>query len=71
MKIPQTITIEDLITAHPRAVRFLVEHKIPCLVCGEPVWGTLEEVAHNSGKSPVEIEDLVAGLNAALQKEPE
>jgi hypothetical protein len=71
VKIPQTITIEDLITAHPRAVRFLVQNNIPCLVCGEPVWGTFEEVARQSGKSPEEIEELIAGLSAALQVEAE
>ena len=35
--------IEDLVTAAPPSVTFLMERGIRCLRCGEPIWGTLGE----------------------------
>jgi len=62
--ITRTTSIEDLVALFPEAVRVLVRHNLPCLVCGEPVWGTFEEVARGSGKDEAEIDALVLELNA-------
>jgi hypothetical protein len=35
---------------------------LPCFVCGEPTWGTFEEMARRSGKSESEIDALVEEL---------
>jgi hypothetical protein len=45
-------------------VRYLMEKGIRCLVCGEPTWGTLEEVAKQKGFTDEEIAEFVKDLNA-------
>jgi len=65
-KVERTTRIEDLINTFPGALRFLIEKNIPCLVCGETVWGTFEEVAQNTGLSNREIVQLVNEMNALL-----
>lgn len=64
MKITGSISIEDLIHKKPAAVRYLSDHGVRCIACGEPVWGTLEEAAKEKGFSNEEIERLVAGINS-------
>jgi hypothetical protein len=54
--------IEELIEACPAAVGFLVSRGVPCVVCGEPFWGTIAELACGRGFSDEQIEDLVQEL---------
>lgn len=61
--ISRTISIEDLLSIYPETVGFLINKNIPCLVCGEPLWGTLEEVARDNGLNDPEIDMLVDELN--------
>ena len=49
--ISRDIKIDDLIREHFDAVGFLIKHGLPCVVCGEPFWGTLEELARQNGYS--------------------
>ncbi len=63
MKITKEITIEELIEINPKAVGFLAQKGIQCIACGEPVWGTLEEVAKQKGYSEVEIDEMVKKIN--------
>ncbi len=65
--IRRSTPIEDMIRNYPASVRFMVEKGLPCYVCGEPVWGTFEEVARQSGKSERDIDLLVDELKAHLQ----
>lgn len=70
-RIEPTISIEELVASVPGAVAYLIERGLPCLVCGEPSWGTLEEVARDKGWTQSEIEELVAEMNSTLRiKEP-
>jgi len=62
-KITKDITIEELITLKPEAVRYLMDKGIRCLVCGEPIWGTLESASKEKGYSETEIEKFVEDLN--------
>jgi hypothetical protein len=64
--IERTTSIEDLVRDYPGAVSFMISHRLPCLVCGEPVWGTLEDIAHESGLSKGEIDQLVLKINAEI-----
>ena len=57
------IVVEDLIELKPEAVDFLRKKGIVCVLCGEPVWGTLEELASEKGFSKDEIEQIVNELN--------
>ncbi|MDZ7294326.1 MAG: DUF1858 domain-containing protein [candidate division KSB1 bacterium] len=61
--------IEELVNRYPRAVRFLMEHGIKCLACGEPVWGTVASSAREKGFSEAEIAALVHELNLYLAEE--
>ena len=67
-RIERTILIEDLVDQVPGAVSFLIDQGLPCIVCGQPVWGTLEEMAQEKGRSREEIDRLVEDMNAALHK---
>ncbi len=58
--IDPDITIEDLVAARPRAATVLRRFGIVCIQCGEPVWGTLREVAADKGIS--DLEPILAAL---------
>ncbi|MFH1687598.1 MAG: DUF1858 domain-containing protein [bacterium] len=64
--VTKDIMIEQLIKAHPQAVGFLIAQGLPCVVCGEPFWGTLEELARQKGWENERIAELIQGLNAVL-----
>jgi hypothetical protein len=59
-------TIEDLVSAAPDAVSFLMDHNIRCLACGEPIWGTIGEAMEQRGYSQVECTTLLRQLNDYL-----
>jgi len=62
--ITKDITIEDLVEQLPESVRYLLNHGIVCILCGEPIWGTLEEAARNKGFTDEDIKKFVDDLNA-------
>jgi len=59
----KNITIEDLVETIPGSVRYFMEHGIKCIACGEPIWGTLEEVAKEKGFNDEDIRKFVCDLN--------
>ncbi|HOP05393.1 MAG TPA: hypothetical protein PL017_03135 [Tenuifilaceae bacterium] len=61
--IQKEILIEELIERIPQSVTFLREKGLVCILCGEPVWGTLEELAKSKGFSAEQIADIVSQLN--------
>ncbi len=61
--ITKDTRIEELIHAAPGVVGFLIQHGLPCVVCGEPFWGTLEELAHQKNWTDQQISDLVDEFN--------
>ena len=62
MEINKDTTIEELIEEVPASVKYLMEQGIRCIVCGEPIWGTLEEAAKEKGFSDADINKFVAEL---------
>ena len=54
-------------TAHPEAVTFLMQKGIRCLVCGEPLWGTLGDAMEAKGIPPADQKRLVRELISELQ----
>lgn len=62
--ITRTILIEDLVEQKPKSISFLREKGIVCILCGEPVWGTLEELAGSKGFTSEQIDKLVSELNS-------
>jgi len=63
MKLDKNITIEDLVELYPFSVRYMADHGIRCIACGEPIWGTLEEACHEKGFEDEKIESIVIELN--------
>ena len=63
MKITRDILIEDLVHVLPASVRYLSEKGLTCIACGEPVWGTLAELAKSKGFDDVEIDSIAKDLN--------
>lgn len=64
MAITKDIEIEDLIEQVPAAVSYLSKKGIRCIMCGEPIWGTLEEAAKEKNFSDEEIGIFVQEINA-------
>lgn len=64
-KVTKDITIEDLVTEFPESVGFLMKKGIKCIVCGEPIWGTLEQAIRDKGMES-EIDQIVDELNKIL-----
>ncbi|RKX70185.1 disulfide oxidoreductase [candidate division WOR-3 bacterium] len=58
--ITKDSSVEEVITRFPDAVAIFIKHGLPCLVCGEPFWGTIEELARKYG---VDVDLLIAELN--------
>ncbi|MDP2304067.1 MAG: DUF1858 domain-containing protein [Ignavibacteria bacterium] len=61
--ITKDYLIEDLVNDYPFSVKYLMQNGIRCLVCGEPIWGTLEQSALEKGFSSEQIENFVKELN--------
>lgn len=61
-EITSDISIESLIEINPDAVGILIRNGLPCVVCGELFWGTLEELARQKGWNDNRIEDLMVEL---------
>ena len=71
MKITKDITIEELIEAVPASVEYLMKEGIRCIVCGEPIWGTLEEAAEEKGFGEEDIDRFVNDLQKLADNPPE
>ena len=56
---------DELLAHYPSLSRTLIELGLPCQVCGEPYWGTLEELAQ---KHNIKVSGLVKVLNDKRQE---
>ena len=52
--------IDDLLAKYPSLSKTFIELGLPCLVCGEPFWGTIEELAQQHN---IEVPTVVNVLN--------
>ena len=64
--IRRSTNVEDLVREYPTSVRFMVAMGLPCMTCGEPFWGTFEDLARQSGKHEAAIDALVDELNTQI-----
>ena len=62
---PQT-TIEEIVETCPQLIGPLRDLGIVCIRCGEPIWGTLEEIAQEKGIK--DIDSIVKTLNQVLKR---
>lgn len=70
MEITKDTTIENLVNEIPEANAYLREQGIRCIVCGEPIWGTLEEAAMEKGFNEEQIQVFVNDLNDISKNPP-
>ncbi|RLE18632.1 MAG: hypothetical protein DRJ14_03185 [Acidobacteria bacterium] len=66
MKIKPEDLVEDVIQQYPATVRVFMDHDFPCLVCGEPVWGTVAENAERNNIVGEKFNDLMKALNETV-----
>ena len=62
------ISIEELTEIVPESVKYLMEEGIRCIVCGEPIWGTLEEAVMEKGFKKEDLSRFVNELQAIANK---
>lgn len=66
MPITSDMLIEDIVEQFPETIGPMQEMGVQCILCGEPVWGTLEEKVRDKGLSNLDeilnrLNDLVNG----------
>ena len=66
MKIDKHTTIEKIVSDYPRLIIPLREYGIKCILCGEPVWGTLEENALEKNIAADRLGEIINELNRLL-----
>ena len=59
-RITKDTTIEEILEQHPETVKVFMDFGVPYLVCGEPLWGKVEEVAK---KYKADLTELLEKLN--------
>lgn len=57
--------IEDLVRDYPKVIRPLADHGLVCVACGEPTWGTLQQLADSKGVT--DLENIIQELNELIQ----
>ncbi|MCF8296864.1 MAG: hypothetical protein K9J13_04895 [Saprospiraceae bacterium] len=62
-EITKETGIKDLLEAYPGLIKFLRKQGIECVVHGEPVWGTIEEMTTKLDWREEEIDELIKELN--------
>lgn len=67
--ITKDILIEDLVDNYAFSVRFMMEKGIRCIMCGEPIWGTLEEAAKEKKFTAQEIDNIVDEIKELADSE--
>ena len=63
--ISKNIYIEDLVNDFPEVISPLAELGIICIACGEPVWGTLEELVDKKGLN--NLDEIITKLNKIIK----
>jgi hypothetical protein len=66
--ITRMTSVEEIVADYPGSVSIPVRKGLPCIVCGEPVRGTLEEMARSKGWPDDEIDRLVRELGAIVDR---
>lgn len=62
--ITENMLIEDLVREYPELIRPLAEKGLVCVACGEPLWGTLGDLARARGVA--DLPGIIAELNALV-----
>lgn len=60
MEIERDTSVEDLLMRYPSLSKTFIEIGLPCQVCGQAFWGSIEELAHQNN---VDVQNVVDKLN--------
>ena len=66
IQVTKDTPVEDLMEAWPGLVKFLVDEGLPCLVCGEPFWGSIGELAAGKHWDDTRITALVEKIQTSI-----
>ena len=69
--ITKDMWIEDILKKYPEAQEFLSRRGIVCIMCGEPVWGSLKEQMDEKDFSNKEMDIVLFELNEFINKSRE
>jgi len=69
--ITKEMWVEEILEKYPTAQEFLSKKNIVCVMCGEPVWGSLEELMQEKDFTDEEIETTIDELNRFVSENPE
>ena len=62
-QIKPDMWIEEILERFPQAQHFLSEQGIVCIMCGEPVWGSLTEQMEEKGFDSAKQKTIIEELN--------
>ena len=69
MQITGNMLIEDIVEQYPETIGPMQEMGVQCILCGEPVWGTLEEKVRDKGLT--NLDEILARLNKVVDSKNE
>lgn len=67
-EITEDMLVADLVAAYPFSVAFLASRNLHCIICGEPVWGTVEELARGKHFTGDQISEMIHDLKSEADK---
>lgn len=65
--VDEQTSIEDLLERIPGSQRYLSEQGIRCVICGEPIWGSLGDAVREKGFDDKSLQEFIRALNALDQ----
>ena len=66
--ITKEMWVEEILEKYPTAQEFLSKKNIVCVMCGEPVWGSLKELMQDKDFSDEEIDTIIKELNKFIKE---
>ena len=64
-RITKDMTIEEVVKEYPQTVKVFMDFGIQAIVCGDPLWGTIEEEAERAGVK--DLDKLLEALNKSTE----
>lgn len=58
-KLSKETSVEELLAKYPSLSKTFIEYGLPCMVCGEPFWGTIEELGNQYGKNTIQLVNML------------
>ena len=66
--ITKEMWVEEILEKYPTAQEFLAKKNIVCVMCGEPVWGSIKELMQDKDFSDEEIDTIIKELNEFIKE---